>query len=74
METATRTELEAQLRALREARASGARRVVIEVEGVRREVEYRSDSELRAALADLEHRLATPRRVVTISPSKGLRP
>lgn len=66
------TDLQAQLTALREARASGARRIRVKVEGVEREVEYRSDAELRAAIADIEHRLATPSRIVKISPSKGL--
>lgn len=66
------TDLQAQLTALREARASGVRRAVIEVDGVRREVEYKTDSEMRAAIADLEHRLATPRRIIPIAPSKGL--
>jgi ribosomal protein L29 len=69
-------ELEAQLERLRKARASGVRRVEFASgNGSSRSVEYKSDDELAAAIADIERRLAGLRgqRVHTIklSNSKG---
>lgn len=46
--------LEDQLQTLREARASGLRKVKYG----EREMEYRTDEELAAAIADLERRIA----------------
>lgn len=46
--------LQEQLDALREARASGLRKVKYG----EREMEYRTDEELAAAIADLERRIA----------------
>jgi len=69
-------ELQAELDALRSARASGAREVETQTNGVRRRVAYRTDPELAAAIADLERRIAAAggRRVHTIrfGSSKGL--
>ena len=65
-----------QLSELREARASGARRISTMTNGVRKEVEYRSDAELLAAIRDLERRIAAmgakPITTVRIASSKGL--
>lgn len=63
-------DLAAQLEALRTARASGLRRVRFND----REIEYRSDKEIVAAMADLERRIAdqTGRvRTVRLHSSKG---
>lgn len=68
---ATREELEAQLDKLRNIRAQGTRKI----EYANGSVEYRSDAELAAAIADLERRIAgssTPLRVSYLSGSKGL--
>ena len=72
----TTVDLEAELQRLRKARASGVRRVeVTSGSGGSKSVEYRSDDELAAAIADIERRLAGLRgqRVHTIklSTSKG---
>lgn len=51
--------LQTQLDALRNARASGVRVVEYQAaNGTRERVEYRSDAELAAAIADIERRLA----------------
>ena len=70
-------ELSDRLEALRKARASGVRRVEFEARnGVRRLVEYRSDSEIAAAIADLERQIAQLRgsrkSVLYINSSKGV--
>jgi len=68
----TPAELQTQLDALREARASGARRVLTQTNGVKKEIEFRTDAELAAAIADLERRLGgTAARVVYVKNSKG---
>lgn len=63
--------LQAQLDGLREARASGLRRVRFDTE----EIEYRNDADLAAAIADLERRIANcgGRRLHTVKlfSSKG---
>ena len=71
-----RTALEAQLSALRDARARGVRRVRDQSStGAMTEVEYRTDGELMAAINELERRLATslrpPIRTVKFETSKG---
>lgn len=70
-------ELSDRLEALRKARASGVRRVEFESgNGSRRLVEYRTDSELAAAIADLERQIAqlrgARRPVLYINSSKGV--
>lgn len=70
-------ELSDRLEALRKARASGVRRVEFESgNGSRRLVEYRTDSELAAAIADLERQIAQLQArkvsVVQIHSSKGV--
>ena len=69
---ATVIEMQAQLEALRKARSSGLRQV--ETDG--KSVEYKSDMEMAAAIADLERRIsaasATPVRHVHFNSSKGL--
>lgn len=69
---ATVAELTDRLDKLRAARASGARSFQY---GEKR-VEYRSDAELAAAIADLEHQLAGERGIrihtIRITASKGL--
>ncbi len=69
---ATTEELTARLEALRERRASGTRAV----QSGDDRVEYRTDEELAAAIADLERQLAaaSPQRIHTVmfSTSKGL--
>ncbi len=66
------TEMQAQLDALRKARASGARKIEYDTYSV----EYKSDSEMAAAIADLERRINTssgqPVRHVHFLSSKGL--
>lgn len=66
------TELQARLNTLRVARHAGFRRVRF----ADREIEYRSDAELAAAIGDLESQIeaATGRRasVIHFSTSKGL--
>jgi hypothetical protein len=65
-----------QLHRLRKARAAGMRRVAFESDGVRREVEFKTDGELANAIADLERRIAESDRpaprIVKIAPSKGI--
>jgi hypothetical protein len=58
------------------ARAEGTRRIVYEANGVRREIEWRSDVELRQALGDIEQRIAALEgkpalNVVNIRSEKG---
>jgi hypothetical protein len=64
--------LKAELAALRSVRASGARRIRFGD----REVERRPDAELKAAIDDLERRIAEaergPTRIVYIRDTKGL--
>lgn len=70
---ASAVELAARLEALRDVRASGTRKVSTVDIG---EVEYRTDSELAAAIADLERQLASavqPRpKTVVITMKKGV--
>jgi len=59
-----------------EARLSGVARVSIQSPVSRREIEYRSDAELAAALADVERRIAalsgaSAVQVVNIRNSRG---
>lgn len=73
----TASDLETQLESLRRARASGVRRVEFASgNGSSRSIEYRSDDELAAAIADIERRLAAlhGQRVHTIRlhTSKGI--
>lgn len=67
--------LQAQRTALLSARFNGARRVKFRSGESEREIEYRSDTELAAALAEVERRIAAAngRRssVVRIHTSKG---
>ena len=56
---ATLSELHARLEELRSARAKGIRRVEHSAAGgVSRSIEYRSDAELAAAIADVEQQIA----------------
>lgn len=69
----TLEELTAQREALLAARYAGIR--TVEIDG--RRVTYATDSEMAAALADIERRIATttedgPRRRILTSASKGL--
>lgn len=71
------SDLQAQLESLRSARASGTRSVeYASSNGVKKRVEYRSDSELAAAIADVERRIAvlTGPRITSVrfQTSKGL--
>lgn len=69
--------LEADLTALRRARASGAREVEFQSgpNGTRRRVTYRSDAELASAIAYTEQRLAAltrqPVKVTYVTATKG---
>jgi hypothetical protein len=64
----TTEELQAQLRALYQARRSGARRVEL---GDRR-TEFRTDAEIAAAIGDLERRLSgTAPHAIVIRSTKG---
>lgn len=61
-----------RLEALRELRATGTKRTRIEDE----EVEFKTDAEMRAAIADLENQLAAlggrRSRTIRFATSKGL--
>ena len=67
--------LQAQLDELRNLRAGGVHRLSVSDPVSERSIEYRSDAELAAAIADLERQLAAvgagPVRMVTFSTSKG---
>jgi hypothetical protein len=71
----TAAEMRAQLSALLEARSSGVRETAYVANGVERRVSYRTDSELRQAIADLEGRIAQAEgrgaRVHIITSHKG---
>lgn len=75
---ATTEELSARLERLRKARDTGARVIDVESDGTRRRVEYRTDAELCAAIADLEKRLAgsagaaPPPNTIRIRTSRGM--
>lgn len=68
-------DIRADLDALRSARASGARRIVTHTGGVRKEVEFKTDAEMRDAILGLERELAgfsgRPIHTVRIGTSKG---
>lgn len=68
-------ELQDQWAALQAARASGVLRVVTQTGGVRKEVQYRSDTELAAAIGALERQMAAlsgaPVHTVRVAASKG---
>ena len=70
--------LEADLAALRRARASGAREVEFQAgpNGARQRVQYRGDAELARAIADVERRLAAMTRravrVTYVTATKGV--
>lgn len=51
------TEIELQIAAIREAMASGAKRIVFTSGGTRREIEYQSLKDMREHLAWLEGQL-----------------
>jgi hypothetical protein len=69
------TEMKVQLVALLNARNSGVRETRYIANGVERFVSYRTDSELRQAIADLESRIAQAEgrgaRVHVITSHKG---
>lgn len=64
--------MKAQLVKLQSARASG----ILEIQFADRRTRYRADNELKAAIDDLERRIAEaergPTRVIYISDQKGL--
>jgi len=68
--------LQQRLEALRDARAQGASRISVQTPLGRREVEYRTDADLAAAIADVERQLAAaqgaPVTTVYFQTSKGL--
>lgn len=72
----SRADLLAALAVLQKARVEGVRRARYSGNGVERETEFRTDAELAAAIADIEKRLAGPRRMQTviIRPTKGWLP
>lgn len=59
---ASLAEMQQQLEKLRAERARGVSRISIQSPVSRREVEYRSDAELAAAIGDLEGRIAAAQR------------
>ena len=69
---ATVAEMQTQLDVLRKARASGLRKT----EYGERSVEYKSDAEMAAAIADIERRITgasgRPIRTVYFNSTKGL--
>lgn len=71
----TLSELQDLLAALQAARASGARRIVTQSAGVRKEVEYKTDAEMAAAIGDIQRQIAaltaTPIHTVRIAATKG---
>lgn len=68
--------LQQRLEALRDARAQGVSRIVVQTPLGRREMEYRTDADLAAAIADVERHLAAAQgtRINTVyfQTSKGL--
>jgi hypothetical protein len=70
----TMATLQEQLQELQDARASGARIVRFRDGTVEKFVEFKSDTEMVAAIADLERRInANPRsRVTYITARKGI--
>lgn len=73
---ATLAELQQQLDNLRSVRAGGERRVRVRGPNTEREVEFRTDAELAAAIADLERRIGAASgagaRTIRFHTSKGL--
>lgn len=71
-ETHSTAELEAQLKALREARASGQTSFRKKIGPLEKEWNYRSDAEMAAAIADLERRLGQTRPLnIVVRSTKG---
>jgi len=70
------SDIQTDLDALRAARASGARRIVTQTAGVRKEVEFKTDAEMRDAILALERELAAllapPLHTIRIAALKGL--
>ena len=60
------TEIEAQIAAIREAMASGAKRIVFTSGGTRREIEYQSLRDMRDQLAWLEGQIPGTRKRVRL--------
>lgn len=68
----TTEELQAQLKALREARASGQTSFRRKIGPLEKEWTYRSDAEMAAAIADLERRLGATRPLnIVVRSTKG---
>lgn len=65
-------DMQAMWEALVEARASGALRIVTQTNGVRKEIQYKSDAEMASALAAIERQMCgAPIHTVRLSASKG---
>lgn len=73
---ATLQDLEAQLEALRVVRAGGEKRIRYRGPDSEREVEFKTDAEIAAAIADLERRIGAAQgskaNTIRIFSSKGL--
>jgi len=73
---ATLAELQSRLDALRVVRASGAKVVVFRSGTVEHRVEYQTDAEIAAAIADLERQISAASgggvKVVRFTTSKGI--
>lgn len=71
MEPFTRAELIEELKGLQRARRGGTAEVSYQANGVTRTVRYRSDDDIRAAIADIEDRLSPRRRNVVVRGVRG---
>jgi hypothetical protein len=73
---ASLAELQSRLDALREVRATGAKVVIFRSGAVEHRVEYQTDAEIAAAIADLERQISAASgggvKVVRFATSKGL--
>ncbi len=73
---ATLTELQSRLDRLREVRASGAKGVVFRSGATEHRVEYQTDAEIAAAIADLERQISAASgggvKMVRFTTSKGV--
>lgn len=71
----TLQEMQSMWEALQQARLSGALRIVTQTGGVRKEIQYKSDAEMAAAIGALERQMAalsgSPVHTVKIAATKG---
>ncbi len=68
-------DMQSMWEALQQARLSGALRIATQAAGVRKEIQYKSDAEMAAAIGALERQMAAlsgaPVHTVRVAASKG---